>query len=293
MGARRSYAFHPDITQVNGREWTKFLIYWMKNPKQLEAMARLLLVSSAKDLSADTAAVLRKLRDFHQVLLLKKDDSMQRYQCTLKRLDKFGILDLSFALVGPQQKPLFFEQAKTRSLRCKWRESEKRVKLLRRCVTFHSTATQAECEAHKKTKQKLEETKAELARAKKIMSAFLEDHPEWTPPDDVPLIESDSDQFYDAFQQVDKNVDVKAQMKYDPTGCLTTFWEEQRRRLQTNKYSKWNPKVRYVVGCMIISPCRRVLGCRCGRTSRLYSCSTCILYDIYLNDCIKINIQDM
>ena len=160
MGARRSYAFHPDATQVNGREWTKFLIYWMKNPKQLEAMARLLLVSSAKDLSADTAAVLRKLRDFHQVLLLKKDDSMQRYQCTLKRLDKFGILDLSFALVGPQQKPLFFEQAKTRSLRCKWRESEKRVKLLRRCVTFHSTATQAECEAHKKTKQKLEETKA-------------------------------------------------------------------------------------------------------------------------------------
>ena len=43
---------------------------------------------------------------------------------------------------------------------------------------------------------------------------------------------------------MDKDLDVEAQMKYDPTGTLTLFWEEQRRMLNRNhKQTRWHPKV--------------------------------------------------
>ena len=45
------------------------------------------------------------------------------------------------------------------------------------------------------------------------------------------------------FETVDTNLDVQAQMRLDPTGGLTLFWAEQRRRLHVDKRSRWNPMV--------------------------------------------------
>ena len=46
-----------------------------------------------------------------------------------------------------------------------------------------------------------------------------------------------------ALQELDKDLDLDLQMKYDPTGALTIFWDEQRRMLRRKKQTQWHPQV--------------------------------------------------
>ena len=91
--------------------------------------------------------------------------------------------------------------------------------------------------------KKLMETKRLLAKAERSLEKFRAESPDWKEPDHLDLNRADSRAFQQAFDHVDRKLDIKLQLKHDPTGALTTFWSEQRRRLHVNKRAKWNPQV--------------------------------------------------
>ena len=67
-------------------------------------------------------------------------------------------------------------------------------------------------------------------------------------PKDMELDEHLDEQAAKVFQKVDVNLDLEQQMKYDPSGFLTTFWAEQRKVLNapSARARRWNPQVRCV-----------------------------------------------
>lgn len=235
------YGSRPGVTRIKEIDWAKFLSQWTH--EMLDAASRLLLLSSPKDLETDTAKALAFLRENHQLLLLQRDDKMSVYQQTLARLHDLGMLNLSLVLVGPQGRPLCQERKTIRSLTAKLRESRKREKQIRRCMIMHSREKLSEVAAHERTKLKLLATQKELVKAKQALNEFKKEHPEWEPPEDVDLARTQSRAFQQLFYQLDADLNVKAQMKHDPSGCLSAFWSEQRRRLHVNKRCAWNPQV--------------------------------------------------
>ena len=90
--------------------------------------------------------------------------------------------------------------------------------------------------------KKLMETKRLLAKAERSLETFRAES-DWKEPDHLDLNRTDSRAFQQAFEHVDRKLDIKLQLKHDPTGALATFWSEQRRRLHVNKRAKWNPQV--------------------------------------------------
>lgn len=84
-----------------------------------------------------------------------------------------------------------------------------------------------------------------LLKAKAQLRAFRSEYPNFRPPEDVLLVPNDDQDARDIFWQVDKDLDLKMQLKHDPSGMLTTFWEDQRKQLRssTPRTRRWNPQV--------------------------------------------------
>lgn len=242
----------------------------------MDVAARLLHVSSESDMSEGDHAFVRDLRTFHDVLLLDEEAPMADYLQRLRELRDLGILNLHLVVVGPRNTPYHSIQYEKRSLTSKLRESTRREKSLRGRLDSQleqSKRREEECkeqlhaerrsnakraaQLRKKLKaerlsnaksearlrKELSKTKRALEQAEKNVAVFVQTHPDWKEPDSHELNRQDSRDFYNAFQDVDRHLDVELQMKHDPSGLLTTWWAEQRRRLRVNKRAKWNPEV--------------------------------------------------
>ena len=106
--------------------------------------------------------------------------------------------------------------------------------------------------------QRAERAEADLAKQKKLVvraqaqfNEFKLTHPDWRPPTDVLLMPDDDKDAREIFRSVDQDVDLERQLKYDPSGCLTTFWSEQRRQLEfqdgKERSRRWNPQVSIIL----------------------------------------------
>ena len=82
------------------------------------------------------------------------------------------------------------------------------------CETFRQDALRAQ--------QALEESQKKLRQASALILSFAHTHPEWKPPPLTPLLPKDHAMASDLFTRVDKDLDVEAQMKLDPSGTCTT-----------------------------------------------------------------------
>ena len=82
-----------------------------------------------------------------------------------------------------------------------------------------------------------------MVQANQKFNDFIEANPDYQRPQDVDLSPSDVKDATRVFKAIDNDQDVQAQMKIDPTGGLTVFWQEQKRKLHSGKRSRWNPQV--------------------------------------------------
>ena len=82
-----------------------------------------------------------------------------------------------------------------------------------------------------------------LARAQTQLQQFQLLHPDWIPEHEV-LNEEDDADARKIFNELDRDVDIARQMKYDKSGALTVFWQEQRKQLaMPSKARRWNQQV--------------------------------------------------
>ena len=133
---RRYYACKQGVTKVPLKDWAAFLNFWTID--HLDTAARVMLVSSADDLSVAGSELLRCIREeYHATLLLEKDAPLIHYQKRLQELYDLGMLNLSLTEVGPRKTIVSQIKAKSRSLSCKLRESKKREQ--KRCESFVRT----------------------------------------------------------------------------------------------------------------------------------------------------------
>ena len=96
------------------------------------------------------------------------------------------------------------------------RETKKREDKLNDCVRRFR-------EAKDRAEQESKATKDLLKVARSQLRAFRLTHPDWRPPPDIEPTTADEDtDCRHIFNTVDKDLDVEAQMKLDPSGvCLT------------------------------------------------------------------------
>ena len=105
----------------------------------------------------------------------------------------------------------------------------------------HKGETEREAKENEKLRQQLLEEKEKNARLEKLLAIakakaaeYAATHPDWQPADQVLLQKEDEEDARTIYTVVSKTFDLEAQMKYDPTGTMTTFWAEQGRMLKKN-----------------------------------------------------------
>lgn len=260
---RTYYAFKDGVTTVPLKIWKDFLKTW--TPQDLDVMSRLIMLSSPADMTVGESSLLARVREWHEVLMVSKEAPFAAWKARLKELDKIGLINLSLITMGARNTPFSKLQADRRSMNAQLRESRKREANLQRKIELEVRRSAEERDESERRiaqlqrriklerregkkresilQQKLQKTEAALARAEKKLAEFRIANPDWTEPDNVDLNRDDSRSFSKAFTEVDKSLDVELQLKHDPSGALTTFWAEQRRRLHVNKRAKWNPQV--------------------------------------------------
>ena len=194
----------------------------------------------------------------------------------LRQLRDLGILNLHLVVVGPRDTPYTRIQHEKRSLVSQLRESKRREKRFCGIIEYQREQSKRRAEEYQQEsiaeqrkgekreaeirkalhgelaasakrevslRKELTKTQKALAQAEKKVEAFIKENPDWKEPEHQTLNRQDSRDFYHAFQDVDRNLDIQRQMKHDPSGLLTTWWAEQRRRLKVNKRAKWHPEV--------------------------------------------------
>lgn len=242
VAPQRHYAFRIDHkTVVSENRWVTFLNHWSK--ADLACATNLVCAHVYSDLSSKELDLLRTLRVFHDVLLLKKDDPLHAYQLRLKSLHRMGIVNLSLARADASLSKLL---ARKRSLEASLRESRKRTKRAQETIDRMRTD-------YNLLETKLDDNNRLLAEAERKLLKFRNSHPNWNPADPETLTDEDHDQAAKIFDVVDKDLDVQLQLKYDPSGGLACFWAEQRKILSSSpKGRRWNPRVRLSNSCLFI-----------------------------------------
>ena len=231
---QRHYAFRTDRKpMVSENRWATFLNHWTST--DLACATNLVCAHVYSDLSCQELDLLHTLRVFHDVLLLKKDDPLHAYQMRLRSLHRMGIVNLSLARADASLSKLL---SRKRSLEAQLRESRKRTQ------RAEATISRIRSE-YNLLETKLADRDRLLAEAESKLLKFRTSHPNWNPEESETLTESDHDQAVKMFEVVDEDLDIQQQMKYDPTGGLSCFWEEQRKQLSSSaKGRRWNPRVR-------------------------------------------------
>ena len=225
---------------MSENKWARFLHTW--GAKDLGTATSLVNAHVFADLDSEERALLQVLRKYHDVLLLKQDDSLQMYQTRLRSLYKLGILNLSLpACSSPEEGSSMSNLLrKQRSLVARLREANKRHTRAVRTAEYHRTkCSEVTTEL---------DNKARLLRQAKTRLKELQSRPDYVEPNPLELDEDLDEQAAKVFECVDADLDLEQQMKYDPSGFLTTFWEEQRKILRTEKKvgRRWNPQVLFI-----------------------------------------------
>ena len=236
----RHYAFREGVKpQVSENSWATFLNAW--DSRDLSTATNLVCAHVIADLDADEQELLWTLRKFHRVLLLDKDDPLCAYQMRLRSLHRLGMINLSFARPDAS---LALLMARKRSLEASLRESRKRNERATRTLGKMQERYDV-LEADRDAQVKLtEHAQAKLAEARVRLAEFQAQHPHHRHEPDEELVEEDDDDVRLMFEQVDKDVDVQQQLKYDPSGALACFWADQRKQLsRPGRARRWNPQV--------------------------------------------------
>jgi len=240
---RRHYAFRTcNKPVVSENRWATFLNHWTST--DLACATNLVCAHVCSDLSCEEHDLLRTLRVFHDVLLLEKDDPLHSYQMRLRSLHRMGILNLS---LPREDASLAQVMARKRSLEASLRESRKRNERAKLTMSKMSEAYST-LEADRDAHQRL------LSLAQSKLKAFQTLHPSYTHEEDVTLTDKDDGDAFHIFAEVDKDIDVQQQLKYDPSGALACFWADQRKQLsRTGRARRWNPKVIKLIACFSIN----------------------------------------
>ena len=258
----RHYAFQTNTTQViSENRWATFLNYW--SARDLATATNLLSAQVYADLSPAERELLRVLRTFNDVLLLEADDPLHQYQIRLRSLHRMGMLNLS--LPHQDARHLSSVEAQKRSLVARLRESKKREKrhqstiakmattissMVANVFNLRSRVDEAESRAAEsesravEAEDKLARQQELLSHAQKQLAQFQLAHPDWKAEySDLkdPLDQQDA---RDMFKELDRDVNIANQLKYDKSGALTVFWAEQRKQLSIPGNGKrWNQQV--------------------------------------------------
>ena len=232
---KQKYAFRKGVKPlVSENKWARFLNDW--SIQDLSTATGLVRAGVYSDLNEDQREMLGWLRShYHDVLLLKEDDPLHVYQNRLRLLWSYGMINLSLESTNGLLSAL---RRKQRSLNSQLREAKKKSRRLESCLVKQvQRAEHAEAEVEKQ--------KRLLSKAKAQLRAFRSKHPDFRPPSDVLLVPDDDQDARDIFWQVDQDLDLEMQLKHDPSGMLTTFWEEQKKQLRSSKQKsrRWNPQV--------------------------------------------------
>ena len=229
---QRHYAFREDSPPlVSENKWARFINFWSRS--DLSNATNLVCGHVCADLTADEQDLLFNLRKFADVLLLKEDDPLHAFQMRLRSLHRLGMVNLSLPSSNASLSQLL---ARKRSLEASLRESKKRNQRHQATIS-RMHVTNAEIETELKSKDRL------LAHAQAKLKEYQTMYPDRT-EDKEELIDVDHEDVKEMFTTVDKYVDISDQMRYDPTGTLTCFWEDQRKQLSRDGHSKrWNPRV--------------------------------------------------
>ena len=234
---RRHYAFRKGVAPVvSENKWIEFLNRW--TPEELGTATGLVQAGVYSDLNESQRHLLQILRtNYADVLLLKSDDPLHVYQTRLRTLWGYGMLNLSL----PSNTPLSQLKRQLRSVTAQLRESKKRTARWKQSAKRHSDRADV-------AEAKLRAQEAILRKAKAQLQAFRTTHPDWQPPPGEFLLPQQNEDAEDIFRIVDNDLDLELQMKHDPSGCLATFWQEQKRQLHTPKKKgrRWNPQVVWV-----------------------------------------------
>ena len=241
---QRHYAFNSTRDPVvSENKWATFLNFW--SASDLGTATNLLCAHVCADLTSREHELLSHLRKFHDVLLLQEDDPLCAYQTRLRSLHQMGMLNLSL----PKQDGLLSKMfAEKRSLVARLREANKRN-------TRHESTIDAKTRELNEVKERMAEQERLLEQAQVQMQQFMSSHPDWN-PEVVDLTSPENDDLHDdarkVFEQVDRDLDVRQQMKHDPSGVLATFWAEQRKQLSSDnpKGRRWNQQV--LMHCFLV-----------------------------------------
>ena len=158
--------------------------------------------------------MMQMLRSYRDVLLIDDDVSLMMYQQRLRQIKDYGMINLHIPTADNESMQKL--KSKVRKLMAQLRETKKREDKLNDCVQrFREAKDRAEQES-KATKDLLKVVRSQLR-------AFRLTHPDWRPPPDIEPTTADEDtDWRHIFNIVDKDLDVEAQMKLDPSGvCLT------------------------------------------------------------------------
>ena len=228
----RHYAFRKQAKSIVAENrWASFLNHWSSN--DLAVATSLVCAHVCADLHADEQDLLHSLRKFHDVLLLKRKDPLHAYQMRLRTLHRLGIINLS---VHREDASLAQLLSRKRSLEASLRESRKRTARAEKTIDN----MRAKCDS---MQTNLDNCKLMLQQARANLQEFKSLHPDWT-PESWELQTADHDDATKIFGIVDKDLDLAKQLKYDPSGGLTTFWAEQRKQLSREGRSRrWNAQV--------------------------------------------------
>ena len=229
---QRHYAFRegsPPLVSEN--RWETFLNYW--NSDDLASATNLVCAHVVADLTMNEQDLLCNLRQFADVLLLDKQDPLHVYQTRLRSLNRLGILNLSLSSSDASLSQLL---ARKRSLEASLREAKKRNRRHMKTIEKMHLTT-ANLEEQLQSKDRL------LAHAQAKFMEYKTMHPDWKPVYHD-LQDVDHEDAKKIFEVVDKDVDIDAQMRYDPSGTLACFWADQRKQLSRDGRAKrWNPRV--------------------------------------------------
>ena len=237
---QRHYAFRqgsPPLVSEN--KWASFINFWSR--ADLANATNLVCAHVCADLTADEQDLLFNLRKFADVLLLQKDDPLHVYQMRLRSLHRLGIVNLSLSSSDAAMAQLL---ARKRSLEASLRESKKRNQRHKATISRMNMTT-VELEEQLQSRDRL------LRQARAKLKEHQAMHPDWT-EDKEDLTDEDHSAVKQMFSSVDKHVDIADQMRYDPSGTLACFWEDQRKQLSRDGRSKrWNPRVSSFV-CVLV-----------------------------------------
>lgn len=272
-GTKRHYAFRKGKKpEVSENRWAEFLNLW--DAHDLNTATNLVQAHVFADLDGEGMSMLRTLRSFHDVLLVQADDPLHVFQTRLRTMHNYGMINLSMARQHTSTSLVALGRQQ-RSLKAKLREARKRLTCVSKSAEYQRERADCADAEVQRQRELLRKKDRLLARAKAQMDAFKVSHPDWEPPEggvggcgecmyavgccvgsmrhvvcavcvcvELLLTSEDHEDASIIFKQVDTDVSVEQQLKYDPTGCLATFWQEQRRMLRQPVCSRrWHPQV--------------------------------------------------